>query len=101
MRKRININIINQKKLSDVIAEFLAKYAIHNQSDDEDCGLFASPDAMILLAAQKLIEKFGYLPSDFIVHSSWESGGYRPYTCQAGRNLHDVIVESCIEAKLA
>lgn len=86
-------------KLAEKIAKFLTLHANVSAdydpdfSDEED--LFASPDANILYCAQKLLEQQSFLPKGFIVHSSWESGGYSPYNDAGARALHDEIVKEC------
>ncbi len=86
-------------KLAQKIAGFLAKYAVvrpdYEPDSEDESERFTSPDASILFAAQKILEKYPALPKGFSANSSWESGGYAPYLDQQGKALHDEIVQEC------
>jgi hypothetical protein len=84
---------------AEKIEAFLSRYAqvrpdYHPDFDDED-EQFTSPDASILFAAQKILETGESLPSNFIINSSWGSGGYAPYSDTQGKAMHDEIVAIC------
>lgn len=90
---------IDPDQTASEIREFLKEYAIPNADYDpeydDESGKFGSPDANILFCAQQLLEKDGGLPKDFSVNSSWESGGYSPYSDPVGRETHNKIVAKC------
>lgn len=86
-------------ELAKKIKLFLSRHACLNadfdpEFDDED-DKYASPDAGMLFAAQQSLERTGTLPNTLYMHSSWESGGYTPYTDKKARDQHDEIVKEC------
>ena len=94
---------MDSKQLSSEIENFLSTFADKStdfdpEYDDEE-EQFASPDASILFTAAYFLKTEGSLPKHFSIDSSWESGGYRPYSDKIGRSLHDSIIEKCKEFK--
>ncbi len=80
-----------EKTLSQRIYAFLDRYAVvspnfETEADDK----YTSPDVYQLLSCAELIES-GIQPLQ--CHSSWESGGYKPYVSKEGRAEHDMLVK--------
>ncbi|MFL9456043.1 MULTISPECIES: hypothetical protein [Nostocales] len=79
------------KELSKEILDFLEKYAVRNSQEADDyTSPYSSPDADELFAAAKLLE---LEQTPIPVYSSWESGGYKPYSSKEGREWHDSLVK--------
>lgn len=75
-----------KEELAKEIREFLAKHANRSASDEAE---YSSPDASMLEAAAIALEHDLPIPD---VWSSWESGGYSPYTDKAGKRWHEEIL---------
>ncbi len=79
------------KELSEEILVFLEKYAVRNSQEPDDyTSPYSSPDADELFAAAKLLE---LEKTPISVYSSWESGGYKPFSSKEGREWHDSLVK--------
>lgn len=80
------------KVLSDIIYDFLDKYAAIKPDWDADYDdeeeKYTSPDASMLKYCADMISE-GFKPET--CDSSWESGGYKPYSSKEGRLQHDII----------
>jgi hypothetical protein len=77
------------KELSGEILAFLEKYAVRNSEEPDDyTSPYSSPDADQLFAAAKLLE---LEKTPIPVYSSWESGGYKPFSSKEGREWHDSL----------
>jgi len=80
--------------LAGRILAFLDRYAgldaNHDPAFDSPEDRFSSPDASMLNAAALLLAR-GEVPG-FRVHSSFGSGGYRPWNDEEGQREHDEIV---------
>jgi len=78
-------------KLHDEIQIFLDNHAnvSPNAHPDDEHGKYSYPYASMLSIAASQIEA-GVTP--IRVHSSWESGGYSPYTDREARARHDQLV---------
>jgi hypothetical protein len=100
----MSVTSARAKELSERIEQFLATYGIVKADYDEELeseeDKYASPDASILFAAKQLLDTRQALPKNFVIHSSWGSGGYAPYTDKKGRSMHDEIVKDCELLKL-
>jgi hypothetical protein len=83
---------IHMKQLSERIYKFIEKYAsIRPDYDPEyDDDKYTSPDASIMKYCADMLSK-GLKPDQ--CHSSWESGGYKPYSSKDGREEHDYLVK--------
>lgn len=88
--------MIGKKALAERIRAFLDTYAgILPDFDASDYNplyddKYTSPDAHGLLSVAMLIEagkQVKYMPN-----SSWGSGGYKPYTSNAGYQEHEAIM---------
>lgn len=83
-----------KQKLADDIEEFLEKYANvspnYDPKWDTEGQKWSSPDASGMFTAMKMLRS-GRSPRH--PNSSWESGGYSPYTDKKGRKLHDDLVQ--------
>ncbi|MCP4528557.1 MAG: hypothetical protein GY833_21980 [Aestuariibacter sp.] len=82
--------------LANKVLNFLLVHAEMNADfdpafDDEE-DMFGSPDASNLYMLAKQLIETGALTSNSIVDSSWESGGYRPYSSKEARAKHDSLV---------
>lgn len=64
---------------------------------DDECDMWASPDAGNLYMIAGLLIEHGELPKGTLVDSSWESGGYRPYSDKEARDKHDRLVAKAKE----
>lgn len=93
------LHTLSPIQLAQSIKEFLTKHAKvrpdFDPSEDDEDERFASPDATLLLYAQERFEKGLLLPNGFSINSSWESGGYSPYSDTEGRKWHDSLVAAC------
>ena len=91
--------MIKRTVLALRIKNFLASHAelsadYDPEYDDED-DQFASPDASSFFAAYTYLKDDKMPPKTFRVDSSWESGGYKPYSDTKARLMHDELVRSC------
>lgn len=82
--------------LSARILTFLETHAHLNadfdpEYDDED-DKYGSPDAGNLFTIARQLRDSGKLPSSLKADSSWESGGYYPYTDKKARAEHDQLI---------
>jgi len=91
MSKRTEL-ALRIKNFLDSHAELNAEY--DSEYDDEH-DQFASPDASSFFAVYTYLVDDKILPKTFRVDSSWESGGYKPYSDAETRKLHDQLVASC------
>lgn len=84
----------NKQQLAKEIREFLAKYAgrVPDRPDE-----YTSPDAYQLEMAATLLEQNKNVQ---YINSSWQSGGYKPYTSEEGRKLHDSLINRCKKLNL-
>ena len=93
--------MVDAVQTASKIKQFLSVYANirpdYDPEYDDENERFTSPDASILFAAQQILEKEPQLPNNFAVDSSWESGGYSPYTDAEGRAIHNQLVAECKE----
>lgn len=91
------------KNFSESIFKFLEKFAEikadHDPEFDDEDEKFASPDASILYAAATILSDGNLLPQDFSLASSWESGGYTPYSSKEGKIEHDLIISKLSQLK--
>lgn len=83
---------ILSREIFDFIGEFAEIKADFDPDFDDEDEKFASPDASVLFAAATILKSGKALPKDFSLHSSWESGGYSPYTSEKGKKQHDEII---------
>jgi hypothetical protein len=87
------------KALGNLISDFIHKHAVLRadfdaEFDDEE-DKFSSPDSANLYLASKSLIENGSLPENYRCDSSWESGGYTPYSDKDAREEHDAIVKLC------
>jgi hypothetical protein len=99
MSKRTEL-ALRIKTFLDSHAELNADY--DSEYDDEH-DQFASPDASSVYAAYTYLVDDKIPPKTFRIDSSWESGGYKPYSDHEARMIHDELIGSCkkltVEAK--
>lgn len=88
----INSQQYEMKALAERIYKFLDEYAgIRPDWDsdyDDDDDKFTSPDASMMKYSADMLNK-GERPES--CWSSWDSGGYVPYTSEDGRKEHDSL----------
>ena len=84
---------MSHEEIAANIFRFLASHAKtaadFDPAFDQDADRYSSPDAALLHAAAERIA-VGQMPDR--VMSSWESGGFTPYTDRAARAWHDNLV---------
>ncbi len=89
-----------KQKLGIRINLFLDKYAGLNANwdpeFDEENEKYSSPDASTLKYCADVLA-LNMTPHDY--NSSWESGGYEPYTSKEGREEHNAIINELKQLK--
>lgn len=91
MSKRTEL-ALRIKKFLESHAELNADY--DSEYDDEH-DQFASPDASSFFAAYTYLVDDKIPPKTSRIDSSWESGGYKPYSDKKARLMHDELVGNC------
>ncbi len=75
------------KELAQEIYAFLAQYGKRCADEPEE---WNSPDACCMEAVAKELESRGHVRR--LPFTSWESGGYGPYTSKKGKAMHDALI---------
>lgn len=90
--------MMKRTELALRIKEFLENHAELNaeydSEFDDEHEQFASPDASSFFAAYTCLADDKVPHKTFSIDSSWESGGYKPYSDKEARLMHDELVRN-------
>lgn len=92
----------DKRTRAQVLAKKITNFLLRNAEvksnynpDYDEAMKYTSLDASTLYMASKLLQDTGEIPVTFSIDSSWEKGGYAPYSDIVGQELHDKIIEDC------